>query len=131
MIKNAEEFKRLRESIVPAHYQRASQDEASSETWIDVIQKYPELAFWVAQNKTISTEILSLLADNKNANVRCMVARKRKIDFKIFDKLKADSDLTVRHALICNTKLSNENKKLIKTDDSKWLENELNEKLSK
>lgn len=59
-----------------------------------------------------------------------MVARKRKIDDIIFDKLKVDIDESVRHALICNTKLSIEKKQQINTSDSEWLEKELKEKMA-
>ena len=130
MINSADEFKRLRESEIQDEYHRAATDEASIDIWNEVLEKYPDLAFWVAQNKTIPLEILYTLADNENVDVRCMVARKRKIDNIIFSKLKEDIDESVRHALICNTKLSIEKKQQIKTSDSEWLEKELNEKVA-
>lgn len=130
MINSAEEFKRLRESEIQDEYHRAATDEASINIWNEVLAKYPDLAFWVAQNKTIPLEVLYTLADNENVDVRCMVARKRKIDDIIFNKLKEDIDESVRHALICNTKLSIEKKRQIKTSDSEWLEKELKEKVA-
>lgn len=130
MINSAEEFKRLRESEIQDEYHRAATDKASIDIWNEVLTKYPYLAFWVAQNKTIPLEVLYTLADNENADVRCMVARKRKIDDILFEKLKEDIDESVRHALICNTKLSIENKQQIKTSDSEWLEKELKEKVA-
>ncbi|MEM9391088.1 MAG: HEAT repeat domain-containing protein [Bacteroidota bacterium] len=129
MIKSAEEFKRLRESSIPEEYNRAANEEASIDTWNEVLKKYPDLSFWVAQNKTVPVEVLHTLVGNENVNVRCMVARKRKIDDTIFEKLKEDEDESVRHALICNAKLSIERKKRIKTSDSEWLEKELKEKV--
>ena len=130
MINSADEFKRLRESEIQEEYHRAVTDEASIEVWNEILRKYPDLAFWVAQNKTIPLEILYTLTDNENVDVRCMVARKRKIDKTIFDKLKVDVNESVRHALICNTRLSIEKKQQIKTSDSEWLEKELNEKVA-
>lgn len=130
MINSADEFKRLRESEIQEEYHRAATDEASIKVWNEVLKKYPDLAFWVVQNKTIPLEILYTLTDNENVDVRCMVARKRKIDDIIFDKLKADIDESVRHALICNTKLSIEKKQQINTSDSEWLEKELKEKVA-
>ncbi|RZT00243.1 HEAT repeat domain-containing protein [Aquimarina brevivitae] len=127
MINSAEEFKRLRESESKSEYQRAFTEKASIEICYDILKKYPDLAFWVAQNKTIPIEILYILAEHKNAKVRCMVARKRKIDDFILDKLREDPDEAVRYVLICNTNLSNEKKKLIKTSDSVWLEKQLKE----
>ena len=107
-----------------------AQKKLLSDTWKEVLTKYPDLAFWVAQNKTIPLEILYTLSDNENVDVRCMVARKRKIDDIIFNILKEDSNESVRHALICNTKLSIEKKRQIKTSDSEWLEKELIEKVA-
>lgn len=130
MINSAEEFKRLRESEVQEEYYRATTDEASIEVWSDVLKKYPDLAFWVAQNKTIPLEVLYTLADNENVDVRCMVARKRKIDNIIFDKLKADINESVRHALMCNTKIPIEKKQQIKTSDSEWLRGYIQKLLS-
>ena len=130
MIKSAEEFKRLRESEIQEEYHRAATEKASIEVWNEVLNKYPDLAFWVAQNKTIPLEVLSTLAGNENVDVRCMVARKRKIDDITFEKLKGDIDESVRHALVCNTKLSIEKKQQIKTSDSEWLEKELKEKVA-
>lgn len=130
MIHSADEFKRLRESEIQDEYHRAATDKASIEVWNEVLKKHPDLAFWVAENKTIPLEILYTLADNENADVRCMVARKRKLDDIIFEKLKEDIDESVRHALICNTKVSIEKKQRIKTSDSEWLEKELKEKVA-
>lgn len=127
MINSAEDFKQLRESKIQDEYHRAATEEAPIEIWNDVLTKYPDLAFWVAQNKTIPLEVLYILADNENADVRCMVARKRKIDDILFEKLKEDINESVRHALMCNTNLSIDKKQLIKTSDSEWLEKELKE----
>lgn len=70
MIDSAEEFKRLRESEIHEEYHRAATDEASIEVWSEVLKKYPDLAFWVAQNKTIPLEILYTLTDNEYVDVR-------------------------------------------------------------
>ncbi len=129
MIRTAEEFKQLRESEIPEEFNRAAREEASIVVWKDILKKYPELAFWVAQNKSIQIEILIELAKSPDSNVRCMVARKRKITYKILDLLKEDNDESVRHALICNTKVTVEQKMTIRTDDSEWLKKELKEKI--
>lgn len=129
MVRTAEGFKQLSESEVYEEYNRATQEEASIEVWKEVLRKYPELAFWVVQNKTIQIEILKELATNPDSNVRCMVARKRKITNEIFDLLKVDKEESVQHALICNTKIPMEQKLTIRTDHSEWLKNELNEKI--
>lgn len=127
MISNAKEFKRLRESEVQTEYNRAVTEEASLDTWLEVLNIYPDLAFWVAQNKTVPLEILINLADNKDPKVRDMVARKKKINPTIFNKLKNDSEESIRYTLICNNKLTNEQKMQIKTDDSQWLREKIKE----
>lgn len=121
MIQSAEEFKRLRESDSPEEYKRASHENAPIPVWMNVLMKYPHLAFWVAHNKTIPLAVLYKLAEHPEERVREMVARKRKIDAHLFDILKDDPSEGVRHALICNTKLSHEQKNRVNTTDSDWL----------
>ncbi|GGK35826.1 hypothetical protein GCM10007962_32710 [Yeosuana aromativorans] len=128
MIQTPEEFIRLRTSEDLNDQRTSATDSADIKTWLEIIENYPEMKEWVAHNKTVPLEILEVLATDKDEKVRCVVARKRKINNRIFDLLKADSDKTVRHALICNTGLALDLKKKIKIDDSGWLKNELNEK---
>ena len=54
MMESASEFVRLRTSENPVEYHRAAHDVASDEVWAEVITSYPEMAEWVAHNKTIS-----------------------------------------------------------------------------
>ena len=58
MIKDADEFYRLRNSELPEEYNRAANESAELETWLDVIEKYPDMKVWVIHNKTIQIEIL-------------------------------------------------------------------------
>ena len=106
MIESAEEFKRLRESEVIDEYTRATHDDASTKIWEDVLDKYPELAFWVAQNKTVPLEILEKLAVHTDPKVRDMVARKRKIPEALMLQLAKDEDESVRNALVNNGKVT-------------------------
>ena len=105
MIRSAEEFKMLRESGQPDDYLRAAHDSATLEVWRDVLTKFPELSFWVAQNKSVPVEILESLALNEDSRVRCMVARKRKLPVSIMERLIEDTDESVRLALVRNPKL--------------------------
>lgn len=132
MIKSAEEFVRLRESEIQEEQYRASNDSAELEIWYEVIRKYPEFKEWVIHNKTIPIEILELLAEDKDPRVRSEVARKRKINDKIFSTLSIDPNENVRYALIFNTKISKDKSKLklIKVDDSAWLQEKLKEKMT-
>lgn len=106
MIESAEEFKRLRESDIPEEYLRAAHEQASVDVWLDVLNKYPELAFWVAQNKTVPLEILFPLSTHQDARVRDMVARKRTIPESLMLELAKDADFSVRHTLANNGKVT-------------------------
>ena len=130
MITSAEEFIRLRNSDIKEEQVRADRDSADALTWIEVINRFPEYKTWVIHNKTVPTEILEMLAKDDDAGVRSEVARKRKINDKIFDILAVDKDETVRHALICNTKLAKEKKMMIDTSTSEWLAKALRDQMA-
>ena len=121
MIKTADEFIALRQSDNMDEQYRASHDSADLNVWLDVIKNYPDFKTWVIHNKTIPIEILETLSADKDPNVRSDIARKRKINDKIFALLSVDPDENVRYALMCNTKLTLDKKRAIKMDDSAWL----------
>ena len=125
MIKTAEEFKKLRSSENLDEQRRAGVEDASIETWQEVIQKYPELKEWVIYNKTIPLEILNQLSKDSNSEIRSEVARKRKIDSEIFDRLKIDQDENVKLSLFYNRKLSEEQKDQIDTTGSVWYQRQV------
>lgn len=77
VIESAEEFVRLRTSEDPAEYNKAARDEASESTWRDVIERYPDMRFWVAQNKTVPLTVLEVLRHDPDEQVRDMVTSKR------------------------------------------------------
>ena len=76
-IESAEEFVRLRTSDDPAEYNRAAQDEASESTWREVIERFPDMRFWVVQNKTVPLSVLEILRHDTDDRVRHMVTSKR------------------------------------------------------
>lgn len=131
MIVSAEEFIKLRTSDKKEEQDRASRDHADNRVWLDIIKNYPEYKVWIVHNKTIPVDILESLAKDEEIEVREAVARKRKINDRIFELLSADKDESVRYALICNTKLSKEKKELIHTEGSNWLKAALQEQLAK
>ncbi len=96
MIETAEEFIRLRQSENQNEYFRAAHDQAPLEIWHEVIEKHPDMAFWVAQNKTVPYQLLELLADHQEARVRSMVASKNKLKEILLIKLASDPDDSVR-----------------------------------
>lgn len=96
MITSADEFQRLRTSDDLVEQSRAAKESASPEVWVDLVANYPEMRFWVAQNKTVPLEILELLMDDEDARVRSMVARRRKLSPDMLEKLSFDPDDSVR-----------------------------------
>lgn len=77
MIESAEEFVRLRQSSDPEEYRRAAWEEASVETWLDVVERYPEMRSWVAHNKTVPLQILEMLRHDPDEQVQWTVREKR------------------------------------------------------
>lgn len=68
---------RLRGSEDPSEYGRAARDEAEEATWREVIARFPEMRFWVAQNKTVPLSILEILRQDDDERVVRMVRAKR------------------------------------------------------
>jgi len=116
MIRSAEEFAQLRLSENPEEYGRAATDSASIEVWRDTAAKYPHLRFWIAQNKTVPSEMLVELAQDPDVNVRSMVARKRKLPVDLQFLLATDDDPSVRAALARNLTLVAEVRMLLLAD---------------
>ncbi|MEZ5593547.1 MAG: HEAT repeat domain-containing protein [Gammaproteobacteria bacterium] len=129
MIESAEEFVRLRESVIPEEYHKAANEKASLEVWNDVLEKYPEMAFWVAQNKSVPIQILEKLAKHSDPKVRDMVARKRKIPESLMLVLANDCDSSVRNALVNNGKVTERVLHLLVKDSWKAISKRAAEKL--
>ncbi|WP_131745048.1 HEAT repeat domain-containing protein [Frankia sp. Cppng1_Ct_nod] len=102
MIETADEFVRLRQSEDREEYSRAAEEEAPVSVWIEVVERYPDMHFWVAHNKKVPIEVLRILARDGDDRVRGMVARKRKISEDILTALAADPDESVRNAVALN-----------------------------
>jgi hypothetical protein len=108
MINSAEEFIALRLSNDPEMYNKSAHDSASVEVWRDVIADYPNMKRWVAHNKTVPLDILRILADDPDPDVRMTVAMKRKCDAALFEKLANDPHMSVRLAVAFNAKTPKE-----------------------
>lgn len=104
MIHSAEQFIALRSSAERTDYQLAATEQATFQTWADVIARFPEMRTWVAQNKTVPLEILRILAKDADRVVRGSVADKRKLDRELFESLSRDPDETVRQRIAYNKK---------------------------
>lgn len=105
MISSAEEFVELRRSERQEEYLRATQESAPREVWLEVIQRFPDMRFWVAQNKTVPVEVLAVLAHDLDSRVRAMVAMKNKLTDELFALLAIDQDDSVRARLAYNKKV--------------------------
>lgn len=125
MINSAEEFKRLRESLVEEEYHRAAHDEASEAVWYDVIEKYPEMKTWVVHNKTVPLSILDFLAGDPNPDIRSDVARKRKLSRDLFVLLSNDSNVSVLFALANNPKIPRDIFHNLANTSDEWLQEQL------
>jgi len=82
----------------------AAWDEAPLEVWLEVIEKYPDMREWVAHNKTIPVEIMEILADDTDENVRFTVAMKNRLPENLQLKLARDPDSSVRNRIVYNKK---------------------------
>ena len=96
VIGTAEEFVRLRNSTDPGDYLRAATEEAAEAVSLEVIRTYPDMCFWVAQNKTVSLSILAVLATDNDTRVRLMVAMKNKLSPELFELLSRDCEPGIR-----------------------------------
>lgn len=99
MIESAEQFVRLRSSEDKADTDLAVRGEASMDVWEEVIDRYPEMTFWVAQNKTVPIEILERLVEDPSPDVRLMVAMKGKATPSMLRALSTDGNDAVRAAV--------------------------------
>ena len=104
MIESAEEFVRLRTSSIPEEYKRAGHEEAFHEIWLEVIEKYPEMRVWVARNRTISIELQTILAQDRDWLVREAIASKYPIARSLYEMLCNDVDDGVRSTSAYNKK---------------------------
>ncbi len=104
MIESADEFLRLRTSEDISEQARAAAEEASEETWLDVIARFPDMHEWVPINKTIPLSILRILADHPDWRVRTAVAAKRKLSEDLFELLSEDSSEIIRQTIAYNKK---------------------------
>jgi hypothetical protein len=108
VITSAEEFVRLRTSEDPSECLRAAHAALSEAVARDVVERYPEMRMWVAQNKTVPLSILRILASDGDPRVRWMVATKRKLDVELFEHLSHDADESIRLAVAHNRKCPSE-----------------------
>jgi hypothetical protein len=131
MIDSAEEFVRLRSCENPDEYLRAAWEEAPLEVWFEVIEKYPDMRFWVAQNKTVTLEVLEILSDDPCWRVRHMVASKNKISEKIQLKLAKDCNPSVRQRIVFNKKATLAALQMLSLDEDEEIKDKAVKRITK
>jgi hypothetical protein len=129
MIKSPEEFVQLRTSSDPSDHHRASQEAASDTVWLEIIKSHPEMRPWVAQNKTISIEILDVLSQDPSAEVRSQVAMKRKLPERIQLLLATDPDDGVRSRLAYNDRATKRVLEILSRDAKSSIRERASERL--
>jgi len=102
MITSVDEFVRLRSSEDPEDYRRAALEPASVEVWHEVLREHPEMAQWVAHNKTGPLTVLETLAEDLDERIRFTVAMKNKLTPELFQKLATDPSEGVRTRIAYN-----------------------------
>lgn len=125
MIKNSAEFVSLRSSEIPDEYNRAATEEAPLDVWMDLIENYDDMRVWVARNKSIPKEIISILSRDKNPIVRDAISSKYPLDFDIYLQLSKDPDDGIRVRLTYNKKIPTSIlKEMAENDPSEFVRNE-------
>lgn len=131
MINSADEFYQLRTSENPEKYLRAAWDEAPIEIWYEVLRKYPDMAFWIAQNESVQIEVLFHLSSHPEWRVRSMIASKNKITEDLQMKLAMDEDVFVRNSVARNKKATEKVLKLLVDDEDEEIKKIVKDRLSK
>lgn len=102
MISSTDEFIRLRISADPTDVDRAKGESADEAIWLDLLTQEPVTRMWVAENRTVSSNILRMLANDEAFFVRHTLAMHCSLDEETFAVLAGDPDSGVRHQLVYN-----------------------------
>jgi hypothetical protein len=108
VITSAEDFVRLRNSESPHDHKRAEEVDAPLEVWLNIVDWYPTMRYWVARNKTVPIRVLEILVHDTDPHVRGMVAAKRKLTPELQILLAGDPDDRVRDRLAHNASATRE-----------------------
>ncbi len=108
-------------SLVREEYMRATNEDAPIHVWYEIIASMPDMREWVAHNKTVPIEILEILARDDSAEVRTVVASKRKLPEIIQFDLGKDADASVRFRLACNAKCTKRVLEILAMDKERFV----------
>jgi len=76
----------------------------SAAVWWEVLERFPDLAVWVAANRTIPNEIVAHLALHPRIQVRVAIASHPKLPDAIMMQLAHDKSDLVRMRVACNVR---------------------------
>ncbi|MYT26436.1 hypothetical protein GTW69_40275 [Streptomyces sp. SID7760] len=116
MIETADEFVRLCNSSDPSERRRAAFEEAPTQVWMEVIDRYPEERVAVVQNKTVPLAVLEVMIDDPDTRVRFMVAMKRKLSPDLLERLARDVDESIRLRVVQHRNTSRETLESLRRD---------------
>lgn len=131
MIESAAEYVTLRHSQEPGEYNRTNRDRATDTVWLELINNLPQYKIAAAQNHTISTKILGLLANDDDAEVRHRVAMHPGLSPVLFEVLSRDIDELVRGQVARNSNTPIRTLKFLLQDKSEMVINEAKDNLSR
>jgi hypothetical protein len=115
-LSSAEEFVGLVYSGVQEDYQRARWAEAPSEVWREILDRYPDLRSDVAGCKCLPVDILELLANDEDDEVRWWIASKRRAGAAVLESLAVDPNESVRERVAYNPSAPLSALRLLATD---------------
>lgn len=123
MITSLSEYESLLNSDDLEDRHRVARDSAPAEVWLKIISEVPEYRAFVVQNKTLPLDVLRILAQDVDRDVRFTVAMRRAAakDETIAGLLASDSDAGVRAALAKNPKLDQTVLQQLARDEDEWV----------
>lgn len=80
-------------------YLQAARADLASNTWLQIMRDFPDMHFWIAQNKKVPIDILELLSTSPDPKARAMVVGKRKVTPEILARMKNDPYDPVRQTI--------------------------------
>ena len=107
----ADAWVRLRRSEDPQESQRAAWAEMPLAAWLAVLDRYPDMAEWVAHAKRSPNEMTAILAQHPDPQVRWHVAAQRRLALPLREVLAKDPDEDVRTSA----------RRLLKPDTDAWV----------
>ena len=105
MISTVEEYIRLCDSDCQTDNRRTVMEELSQEVISKILHDYTDRISWLIHNKFIPADVLEILADSPDEDIRFTIAMKRCCNKRTFEKLSQDKSDSIRLMLVRNSKI--------------------------